>query len=89
MEYLTCCVDAEAESIEEMTGGAIEIKYEEFVEIAGLYTIASWAKSTGYANTAKEGLTLKKDWHVRYHKSSYEGQECCYIVHSMIEYIFV
>jgi hypothetical protein len=34
-------------------------------------------------------LTMKRDWHVGYYRSTFRGKRCVYVVHSAIEYIFV
>lgn len=35
------------------------------------------------------GLTLKDDWSVSYHKSTFKGKQCYYMTHSAIEFIFL
>ena len=82
-QYLTCCVEAEGDDIHAMTEQAEQVTYG---TVARNCDLTQFKAMMGYGKT---GLALKNDWHVGYFKSEYKGQECYYIVHSGIEYIFV
>ena len=42
----------------------------------------------GYSRHHKQGLTLKQDWHVSYHRSMLNGNRVYYFKRSGIEYVF-
>lgn len=48
----------------------------------------NWATQRGYELDPRQGLHLKNDWHVSYHRSVWKGRPCYYIRHSAIEHIF-
>lgn len=82
--YLTSCVNSTADAINEMTDQARTITYN---TISRHIDIKEANDLLGYSLGCKP--TLKTDWSVTFHKSKYQGQECYYIQHSRIEYIFV
>lgn len=45
-------------------------------------------RSLGYS-AGRGGLTLPKDFHVGYYRSTYHQKPCVFLTHSAIEYIFV
>jgi hypothetical protein len=70
-----------------MVDAAIDVTYRTMLKhCPGLL---DWAESLGYVRYPSQGLTLKNDWHVSYHRSKYRGRRCYYVRHSSIEYIFV
>jgi hypothetical protein len=86
-QYLTCCVNSDAKSIGDMVDAAIDITYRTMMKhCPGLI---DWAVSVGYVRHPSQGLTLKGDWAVSYHRSKYRGRRCYYVRWSAIEYIFV
>ena len=42
----------------------------------------------GYSLTRDGGLTMKRDYHVSYHRSRLHGQTVYFFTHSAIEYVF-
>ena len=86
MRYVTCCVYAQGNDIENMVDVAKEIKYATFMKYVNSKELA---RILTYPWGREEGLRLKSDYHVRYYKSMYKGKPCVFIVHSAIEYIFV
>lgn len=47
------------------------------------------ARDLGYETGPRaKGLTLEKDYHVRYHSSTHEGERVYFMVHSAIEFVF-
>jgi len=103
--YVTNCVSCDdVDALNEMMDSAVDVTYEEFVCKVGLpaifdsgigysyYWTPAQAISGGvdYSEVARNRpLTLKKDWHVSYHRSTYQGKPCYFMVHSAIEYVFV
>lgn len=102
--FVTCCVNADGQDIMDMVDQAKSISYQTFFSnvplsevfqsgIAGIYY---WTPAQCLAGgidyeevRGNYPLTMKKDWHISYHKSVYQGRPCLYFVHSAIEYVFV
>lgn len=85
--YYTNCINSTYEAITAMTERARDITYTTLLQHVGIDTLLD--TFPGYARYPQQGLTLKNDWHVSYHKSRYEGKRCYYVRHSAIEYIFI
>ena len=86
MTYETCCVNSDAESIEAMTDAALEGSFKTFRRRCDT---TEWERRQGYdVGHERGGLRLRRDWHVSYHRSTYQGRPCYYAVHSAIEHIF-
>ena len=51
--------------------------------------LAGLLDDLGYAVGSEQGLHIKDDWHVTYHKSQFRGRPCYYVRHSAIEHIFL
>ena len=83
-EYHTCCVNSTAELINDMVDNSREITADTFFRHVSLRGVND---QFGYTGTCIP--SIKKDWHVAYYKSTYEGKKCYYLVHSAIEYIYV
>ena len=86
--YETNCVSCEnGDDINAMRDVSRNVTYRTMLcHCAGL---RAWAKSQGYAGHPRSGLHLKHDWHVSYHKSTWRGKRCYYLVWSGIEFIWV
>jgi hypothetical protein len=85
-EYFTCCVSSTAELINAMTEKGRQITANTFFKYVSLKEVN---EQFGYNLNSKQLNSIKKDYHVAYFKSKYDDQECYYLVHSAIEYIFV
>lgn len=87
--YLTCCVDIEepqeVDSLRCMVELSTGVTYQTVQRHC--QGLAEWAISKGYGNP--RGLTLKKDWAVSYHKSTFLKMPCYYVRWSAIEFIWV
>lgn len=76
------------DSIEQMREDEKEVGWRtlirriDFRDIARLFPFYDWK---GYGN----GLHIKDDYAVSFHRSKYNGQRCYYIQHSAFEYIFM
>ena len=42
----------------------------------------------GYERNKRQGLTIKDDWSVSFHRSHWNGTPVYYVQHSSIEYVF-
>ena len=87
--YLRCCVDfpsGEVEHLTQMIDDAVDITYGTFIRHVDWKTVSDMFE---YERHPNQGLTLKDDFHVSYHKSKFKGETCYYVRHSAIEYIFV
>jgi hypothetical protein len=86
--YWQCCVDfsEDVELLIAMIDTAVDITYRTFFQHCDLEEARTLLC---YDKHWKQGLTLKKDWHVSYHRSTYNGKRCYFLCHSGIEYIFV
>lgn len=78
--FVTSCVDSDADSIINMVDAAKDITYNTFLKHVGFEQIKEFNQPW---------LPLRKDYHVRYYKSKYRGENCVFFVHSAIEYVFV
>ena len=86
MRYLHCCVDSDAESIQNMLDSHEEATVSELREnIAGL---DDWAVAHGYELDPDDGLTLDDDWHVSAGVAVYRGEPCWFLRWSGIEFIW-
>lgn len=86
-KYETCCVDApNGELIDALKENARQISYRTFRRHCE--GVDEWAASKGYDRRSDQGVTLKGDWAVSFHKSTYDGRPCYYICWSGIEYIW-
>lgn len=102
--YETNCVSANGDDITDMVDTAVDVTYEEFMRtvpidqlfVAGIGYDYYWTPAQAiragvewHEVARNKPLTLKKDWHVTYHRSTYQGKPCYFICHSAIEYVFV
>ncbi len=83
--FITDCVSSTGEKINAMKDKSIDVSYKTFFRHVDWKTVS---KMLGYDLHPSQGLTLKNDWHVSYHKSEYDGRPCYYLVWSAIEYVF-
>lgn len=87
--YTACCVDCygRVEALEAMIDEAKPVSYRTFMkhvdrrDVEDVFPDYEWRAPYRY-------LTLRRDWHVAYFRSSFEGRSCYYLVHSATEYIF-
>lgn len=88
-QYLTSCVGLGTDEVADllwMQDTAVEVQYHCFVRNTDWKPLA---RQLGYAvDPGEKGLRMTKDWHIRFYKSTWKGEECYYLKHSAIEYIF-
>lgn len=81
--FETDCVGSTYDLISTMRDNAVDSSLEELrADCLGLDRVF---RSLGY----DEDFTIDGDWHVSYHRSTYDGRPCRYFVWSAFEYIFV
>lgn len=80
--------DGELEAHRAMLDRSVGVTYETFRRNVGAYSLDGWAEARGYAKHPREGLTLKKDWHVGYSRSAWNGVKCYYLTWSAFEFIW-
>lgn len=89
--YFQCCADffsGDVDLLQDLVDGECEdVDLEEFREqCSGL---DEWACGMGYADRKEDGVVLADDYYVRYHKGTYDGRECYFLVHSAVEFIWL
>lgn len=84
--FYTNCIGSTFELIDAMRDNEKEVTREEFLEHCD--SVDKWARERGYEDNPDEGLTLADDWHVSYHRSTYDGRPCFYLCWSSIEFIW-
>lgn len=87
--FETDCIHADGDSINEMRGPrAVEVSYDTMLRHCDLL---SWAIEHGYEARSNQGsgITLQHDPYVSYHRSTFEGRPCFYLVWSGIEFVWV
>ena len=84
--YETCCLEAKALDLAPMIDNCIDITYRTFMENINTKQLRQIIPH--YATDKRNGLTIKDDWAVSYHRSHYRGKLCSFICWSSIEYIF-
>lgn len=90
--FVTTCVDARGEDIDEMNRAARDITYDTMRRIVGV-PFVELQKQLNYdtpdtPSGERTGLTMRRDWAVSYHRSTYQGSPCLFFRWSHIEHIF-
>ena len=83
--FITSCVNAEGQDIHDMIDVNTEITRRTFVKHTDRQSRLTLEQDLGYS----PDFRISKDWHVSYHKSTYQGRPCVYLRWSAIEHIFV
>lgn len=84
----TCEHCPDVRLLEAMEDRAVEITYRTARRHLGAL-LDLWATRHGYQLDSRRGLTLKRDYHVRYYKSRYGDKPCIDVDWSAIDNIFV
>lgn len=87
--YVGRCVELDGQDITEMTEKATKVSRVTFGTNIGRDNYLLISDGLGYSRHHMQGLTLAKDYHVGYYRSQYRGKPCYYMVHSLIEHVFV
>lgn len=83
--FIGSCIYLDGEAIREMQAQAKRITRRTFIRHIGKQQYQELEASLGYADSH---LTLAKEPHVEYFRSTYEGRKCYYMTHSRIEYVY-
>ena len=92
MRFLTSCASLgmdQVDALNTMTREAADITRQTFLKHVDRDNLREVEAQLGYEAHPRRGLTMAGDWHVSYHKSTFEGKPCVYFVWSAFEYIFV
>lgn len=74
----------------DMIHGARDITRDTFLRHVDRDSRIEVERQLGYApHDPESGLTMRRDWHVSYHRSKLHGQTVYFFKHSAIEYVFV
>jgi hypothetical protein len=84
----TDLTDDEIEAHRAMLHDSFDVTYETLRRNVGAHSLDGWAAAHGYVKDARHGLTLKKDWHVNYSRSTWNGVKCYYLTWSAFEFIW-
>lgn len=79
---------SEVASLDRMTQIGTQVTYRTFRRHVVGHSLDLWALSHRYLKDPRHGLTLKRDWHVAYFRSAWEGVPCYYLVWSAYEMIW-
>jgi len=87
--YETSCIECggRVEALNKMIEEAVDVNYSTMLR--NCHELIWWAEQKGYRRNANHGLTLKDDWHVSFHRSTFEGKQCYFVRWSAIEFIWV
>lgn len=96
LQYITNCVCADGDDINEMKDKAIDITWDTFIKhvawqsIQKVFSYYSYRGEHLNPQTGEQtcGFHIKDDYAVSFHRSKYKGKLCYYIRHSGIEYIW-
>jgi len=80
--YTTCCIDSTAELIDAMTESSTKIDFPEFTQEAE--DLIDIERGMGYG----PHLRIENDFHVKFHRGTFDGKPCVYMVHSCVEHIW-
>ena len=88
--WKTCTHLTESELVAHraMLDGSVDVTYETFRRNVGAHSLDGWAEAHRYVGHPRHGLTLKKDWHVRYSRSIWNEARCYYLTWSAFEFIW-
>lgn len=85
--YECSCVDCtDVGALTEMIDSSNKVSY--LTMLKHCEGLLKWAAEHGYSHRSDQGVTLKKDWAVSYHKSTFRGAPCYYLCWSCIEFIW-
>lgn len=83
LRYITSCVSASAEDIEEMVDNAVAVDIAEMRQKCN-HSFDDLIAELGYS----QDFPIERDRHVCFCRSNFQGNLCYYLEHSRIEYIF-
>ncbi len=75
--------------LEEIIDNAKEVTRRTFVDNVDHNDLQMLEKNYGYKTHGSEGLTMAKDYHVKYYRSTWHDKRVYFFVWSAIENVFV
>lgn len=91
--FLNNCIGTSADdlnALHEMINSAKRVSRQSFLHHVDRNTMRSLESELGYASRrSSSGLTMARDWHVGYFKSTWKGAPAWFFRWSAIEYYFV
>lgn len=90
-EFVTNCISSTDELISPMKNSyaVTDLEFKEFArELGGIVREGRELLNEVFPDYQASGMDIKKDWHVRYHASQFDGLPCVFVVHSAVEYVF-
>jgi hypothetical protein len=90
LQYITCCVNlsmGDVPDLYHMIDHARRVTYRSAVAKIGRKELGAVFPDYDWSNKPRH-LTMRKDWHVAYFRSTFRGKPVYYVKHSAIEYIF-
>lgn len=91
LEFFSSCTDwpIDVQALNDMIRGAKDISRGTFLKSIDRDQMAQIERDLGYEPAgSRRGLTMAKDWHVSYHRSTLLGCPAVYFVWSAIEFVF-
>lgn len=89
--YRTCCVQCDSiidrDKLNKMVDDPQDITYRTMLKHC--HGLLDWAVEHNYDRRSDQGLTLRNDWHVSYHKGVWGNEPCYFLKWSGIEFIWV
>jgi hypothetical protein len=76
------------DELKRMIADATDITRKTFLSQVDPEEMRRLEKDLGYEEHPSQGLTMAKDWHVSYHKSTLRGCPAVYFVWSATEFVF-
>lgn len=91
-QFITTCVNAKGEDIDAMNRAARDVTYDTMRRTVGdAFVEVQRELNYDVPSTPRReriGLTMRSDWAVSYHRSTYQGRPCLFFRWSHIEHIF-
>jgi hypothetical protein len=86
---VTCPGEDAGEAINAMKDTASDITRGTFLRYVPATELGPIEHGLGYeVRYPRRGLTMARDWHVSYHRSTFRGRPCVYFRWSGVEHIF-
>jgi hypothetical protein len=76
------------DALHEVIDSGKQITRETFLKHVDRDELRGIETDLGYEQDSRNGLTMAKDWHVDYRRSTMSGKRCYLFVHSAIEFVF-
>lgn len=94
LRFYSSCVGWPGEDVHaagglcDMAASAVDVTRRTFLRCVDREDRIQLEHELGYASHGSRGLTMRRDWHVSYHRACLHGQAVYFFRHSAIEYVF-